>query len=85
MILSDIDFEAITQGRHSAPHQVLGMHQLADGGVVVRALLPLAKGVVVVPQLYHGGMTDLILLLLRVPFLLHHRLLPYSRMASWSI
>ena len=49
MILSDIDFEAITQGRHSAPHRVLGMHRLADGGVVVRALLPLAKGVVVVP------------------------------------
>ena len=49
MILSDIDFEAITQGRHSAPHRVLGMHRLADGGVVVRALLPLAKDVVVIP------------------------------------
>jgi len=49
MILSDSDFEAITQGRHSAPHRVLGMHRLVDGGVVVRALLPLAKGVVVVP------------------------------------
>jgi len=49
MILSDVDFEAITKGRHSAPHRVLGMHRLADGGVVVRALLPLAQGVVVIP------------------------------------
>ena len=49
MILSDIEFEAITGGTHTSPHDLLGMHRLADGGVVVRAFLPLAKGVVAVP------------------------------------
>jgi len=49
MILTDAQFEAITTGRHAAPHELLGMHRLAEGGVVVRALLPLAKGVVAVP------------------------------------
>ena len=49
MIISESEFEAITHGRHAAPHELLGMHQLEGGGVVVRALLPLAKGVVAVP------------------------------------
>ena len=49
MILSDNEFEAITGGTHASPHDLLGMHRLADGGVVVRAFLPLAKGVVAVP------------------------------------
>ena len=49
MIISEAEFEAITHGRHASPHELLGMHQLEGGGVVVRALLPLAKGVVAVP------------------------------------
>ena len=49
MILSDSDFEAITQGTHASPHDFLGMHRLENGGLVVRALLPLAKAVVAVP------------------------------------
>ena len=49
MILSDTEFESITCGTHASPHDLLGMHRLADGGVVVRAFLPLAKGVVAVP------------------------------------
>ena len=49
MILSDLDFEAITQGTHASPHDHLGMHRLERGGLVVRALLPLAKAVVAVP------------------------------------
>ena len=44
MTLPDADFEAITRGAHTSPHDFLGMHRLDDGGVVVRALLPLAKG-----------------------------------------
>ena len=48
MILSDHEFEAITSGRHNTPHELLGMHRM-DGGLVVRAMLPLAKGVVAVP------------------------------------
>ena len=49
MILSSSDFEAITRGTHASPHDHLGMHRLKDGGLVVRALLPLAKAVVAVP------------------------------------
>lgn len=49
MILSDTEFESITCGTHASPHDLLGMHRLANGGVVVRAFLPLAKGVVAVP------------------------------------
>ena len=49
MILSDTEFESITCGTHASPHDLLGMHRLADGGVVVRAFLPLAKAVVAVP------------------------------------
>ena len=49
MILSEAEFEAIASGSHASPHELLGMHRLADGGLVVRAFLPLAKGVVAVP------------------------------------
>ena len=49
MILSEAEFEAIASGSHASPHELLGMHRLADGGIVVRAFLPLAKGVVAVP------------------------------------
>ena len=49
MILSESDFAAITSGTHATPHDMLGMHRLPDGGIVVRAFLPLAKGVVAVP------------------------------------
>ena len=47
--IAETDFVAITRGTHTAPHDFLGMHRLGDGGVVVRAFLPLAKGVVAVP------------------------------------
>ena len=47
--IAEADFEAITRGTHTAPHDFLGMHRLDDGGAVVRAFLPLAKGVVAVP------------------------------------
>ena len=49
MILSGTDFEALTHGTHASPHDFLGMHRLGDGGVVVRAFLPLAKEVAAVP------------------------------------
>lgn len=49
MILSAPEFEAITNGTHASPHDLLGMHRMPGGGLVVRAFLPLAKGVVAVP------------------------------------
>ena len=53
MIIAKADLQALVQGRHSAPHSVLGMHPLAfkkQGvkGVVVRALLKGATGCEVV-------------------------------------
>ena len=48
MILSDHEFKAIASGSHTSPHELLGMHRM-DEGLVVRAFLPLAMGVVVVP------------------------------------
>ena len=48
MILSDHEFKAIASGSHTSPHELLGMHRV-DEGLVVRAFLPLAKGVVAEP------------------------------------
>ncbi len=39
MIISEAELAALAELRHARPHDLLGMH-LADGGVVVRALLP---------------------------------------------
>ena len=48
MILPEAELTALVEQRHAKPHSVLGMHW-AEGGVVVRALLPSAREVVVVP------------------------------------
>ncbi len=39
------ELAAIAEGRHSQPHSVLGQHELAGGGWVIRARRPLAKTV----------------------------------------
>jgi 1,4-alpha-glucan branching enzyme len=50
MILTAAELESLTQVRHSAPHQLLGMHPLGDGsGLVVRALIPGAANVEIMP------------------------------------
>jgi 1,4-alpha-glucan branching enzyme len=50
MILSPAEIESLVQARHSSPHSLLGMHPLGPGlGVVVRAYLPNAARVEVVP------------------------------------
>lgn len=50
MILSGEELEMIRGARHSAPHQLLGMHPLGKGkGIVVRAFLPQARSVRVKP------------------------------------
>ncbi|MBM3878867.1 MAG: 1,4-alpha-glucan branching protein GlgB [Verrucomicrobia bacterium] len=50
MILTPTELESLIQARHGAPHQLLGMHPLGAGaGVVVRAYLPDAARVEVVP------------------------------------
>ncbi len=50
MTLSETEVAALTQRRHAAPHDLLGMHLLKGGrGVAVRALLPGARAVLSVP------------------------------------
>ncbi|MEW6305336.1 MAG: 1,4-alpha-glucan branching protein GlgB [Verrucomicrobiota bacterium] len=50
MILTDAELESLVQLQHSSPHQLLGMHPLGDGtGVVVRALVPGAAQIEVIP------------------------------------
>ena len=50
MILRWDELDALVQVRHRTPHQLLGMHPLGDGsGVVVRAYLPHAAQVEIVP------------------------------------
>jgi len=50
MILTPDELESLTGALHRSPHQLLGMHPLGDGsGVVVRAFLPDASKVEVVP------------------------------------
>ena len=50
MILTHAELESLVEVRHATPHQLLGMHPLGDGqGVVVRALVPGAKQVRVMP------------------------------------
>ncbi len=48
VILAADQLAALVERRHSAPHEVLGLHG-TQGGVVARALLPEARGVAVVP------------------------------------
>jgi 1,4-alpha-glucan branching enzyme len=50
MILTAAELASLVEVRHSSPHQLLGMHPLGDGsGVVVRAFLPDAADVRIVP------------------------------------
>src|SRR3954451_1448859 len=50
MILTHAELESLIQAKNKAPHQLLGMHPLGDGsGLVVRAFLPDAAQVDVVP------------------------------------
>ena len=50
MILTPEEATSLIEVRHRSPHQLLGMHPLGDGsGVVVRAMLPDAGSVEVVP------------------------------------
>ncbi|KAB1659711.1 1,4-alpha-glucan branching protein GlgB [Pseudoclavibacter chungangensis] len=54
---SDDELAALAEGRHGAPHDVLGQHPLGDGSVAVRVRRPLASQVVVV--LEDGTRVDL--------------------------
>ncbi|MDX1950626.1 MAG: 1,4-alpha-glucan branching protein GlgB [Verrucomicrobiota bacterium] len=50
MILTTEELESLVQVQHRSPHQLLGMHPLGDGsGVVVRALIPDADEVEIIP------------------------------------
>lgn len=50
MILTGEELESLVRVQHKSPHQLLGMHSLGDGsGVVVRAFLPNAASVRIVP------------------------------------
>jgi len=50
MILTGAELETLIEAKSRSPHQLLGMHPLGDGsGVVVRAFLPNAAAVEVVP------------------------------------
>src|SRR5579871_5846029 len=52
MLLTQDELQSLTQARQRSPHQLLGMHPLGDGsGLVVRAFLPNAAKVEVVPTL----------------------------------
>jgi 1,4-alpha-glucan branching enzyme len=50
MILTEAELESLVHVQHRTPHQLLGMHPLADGsGVVVRAFIPDASNVEAIP------------------------------------
>src|SRR5688572_12695489 len=50
MLLTHAELESLVQTTHRSPHQLLGMHPLGDGtGVIVRALLPNAAQVEIIP------------------------------------
>jgi 1,4-alpha-glucan branching enzyme len=50
MILTSDELASLVQVQHRSPHELLGMHPLGDGsGVVVRAFLPNAAQVEIVP------------------------------------
>jgi 1,4-alpha-glucan branching enzyme len=52
MILTQTELDSLIQVQLRSPHTLLGMHPLGDGsGVVVRAFLPNAAQVEVVPTL----------------------------------
>src|SRR6266849_4224812 len=50
MILTEAELKSLVQAQHRSPHELLGMHPLGNGsGVVVRAFLPNASKVEIVP------------------------------------
>ena len=50
MILTKAEAESLVQLQHRSPHELLGMHRLADGsGLVVRVLAPQARQAAIVP------------------------------------
>ena len=50
MILTKAETDSLVQVQHRSPHELLGMHILADGsGVVVRVFAPKAKQIDIVP------------------------------------
>src|SRR4026209_130758 len=50
MILTGAELESLVNLQHRSPHQLLGMHPLGDGsGVVVRAMIPDAAQIEVIP------------------------------------
>src|SRR5213594_2179604 len=50
MILTPDELSSLVELKHQSPHELLGMHPLGDGsGLVVRAFLPNAASVEVVP------------------------------------
>jgi len=50
MILSKEEVDSLIRVEHRSPHQLLGMHPLGDGtGIVVRAFVPLAAEIEVLP------------------------------------
>jgi len=50
MLLTQAELQSLVEVKQHSPHQLLGMHPLADGtGVVVRALLPDAAKIEVQP------------------------------------
>jgi hypothetical protein len=52
MILTHAELDSLVRGQHRHPHQLLGMHPLGDGsGMVVRAFLPNAAAVEIMPVL----------------------------------
>ena len=55
MILTSAELDSLIQVQHRNPHSLLGMHPLGDGsGVVVRAFLPNAASIEVVPTQEKG-------------------------------
>ena len=50
MILAPEELRSLVELKHRSPHELLGMHPLGDGtGVVVRALVPDAAQIEIVP------------------------------------
>ena len=50
MLLTQAELQSLIEVKQRTPHQLLGMHPLADGaGVVVRALVPDADKIEVQP------------------------------------
>ena len=61
MILTDAELHSLVNAQIRTPHTLLGMHPLGDGsGVVVRAFLPNAAAVRIVP-VHEPGMPAILL------------------------